>query len=294
MSNQATSMRGKVCLVTGSTSGIGKATARSLARLGATVIVHGRDQRRGEAAIAEIRAASGNPSVDLLLADLSSQVEVRRLAGDILTRYQRVHVLINNAGVLQSQRSVTVDGIETMLAVNYLAPFLLTNLLLDQLKASAPARIVNVASGAEWMARINFDDLNAEQKYSSFNVYSQSKLAVVLFSYELARRLKGTGVTVNCVDPGMVRTDMPLQMPGILGMVNKLLHPFVQTLEQGARASIFAASSPKLEGVTGKYINQKQKLVSSSKQSYDEALARRLWDVSAQMTQLASPSKPIP
>jgi len=186
-------MRGKVCLVTGGSSGIGKATALGLANMGATVIVVGRDRSRGEAAVTEIKQKSNNDAVDLMLADLSSQASIRRLAEeDFKDRYEQLHVLINNAGVFTSKHTVTLDGIETTFAVNHLAPFLLTNLLLDVLKASAPTRIINITSSGERSGTINFDDLQGESRYSGFRAYNQSKLAMILFTYELARKLEGT------------------------------------------------------------------------------------------------------
>ena len=192
----------KVCLITGATSGIGKATAMGLANMGASVVMVGRDRGRGEAALAEIKEKSANASVDLLLADLSSQEEVRRLADEFKEAYPRLDVLINNAGVFRSERITTADGLEMTFAVNHLAYFLLTNLLLDVLKASAPSRIVNVSSGDHRNGTIDFDDLQGEKGYKGAKAYSQSKLANVLFTYELARRLEGTGVSANCLHPG--------------------------------------------------------------------------------------------
>jgi len=201
-------MNGKICLVTGASSGIGKATALGLAKLGATVVMVCRDTARGEAALSEIKQKSGNNSLDLLVADLSSQAEIRSLASEYRGKYQHLHVLINNAGVYYTKRHVTVDGLEAMFAINYLARFLLTNLLLDIIKSSAPARVINVAGAYHAKGKLNFDDLQGGNDFDGQQANHQSKLADVLFTYELARRLEGTGVTVNCLHPGMVATSL--------------------------------------------------------------------------------------
>ena len=194
-------------------------------------------------------------------------------------------MLINNAGIFTSKRTVTVDGIETTFAVNHLAPFLLTNLLLDVLEASAPARIVNVTSSGERSGTINFDDLQGEGRYSGVRAYNQSKLAMILFTYELARRLEGTGVTVNCVHPGVVVTNLGRGSSGSFGLLLRLMRPFFSSPEKGAETSIYLASSPEVEGVSGKYFAKKAE-ARSSEQSYDEAAGRRLWQVSAELTKL--------
>src|SRR2546423_7285326 len=201
------SMQGKICMVTGANSGIGKATALALAQRGATVVMVCRDRARGEEARSEITAKSRNNAVDLLLADLSSQQSIRQLVEHFQQRYTQLHVLINNAGAAFPGRRETVDGVEMTFAVNYLAPFLLTNLLLDMLKASTPARIINVSSAAHQSGSMQLDDLQAEKRYRPMRTYPQAKLAVVLFTYELARRLQGMGVTVNCLHPGFVATN---------------------------------------------------------------------------------------
>jgi retinol dehydrogenase 14 len=198
----------KLCLITGATLGIGKATAMGLANMGAGVVMVGRDRGRGEAALAEIKEKSTNASVDLLLADLSSQEDIRRLADEFKETHPRLDVLNNDAGLFRSERMTTAEGLETTFAVNHLAYFLLTTLLLDVLKASAPSRIVNVSSGDHNNGTIDFDDLQGEKGYKGPKAYSQSKLANVLFTYELARRLQGTGISANCLHPGAgVRTD---------------------------------------------------------------------------------------
>ncbi len=280
-------MTGKVCLITGANRGIGKATALALARMGARVVMVCRNRSLGEAARDEIRAASGSEAVDLLVADLASQVAVRGLAKAFAERYDALHVLVNNAGVILKDRSVTVDGFETTFAVNYLAPFLLTNLLLDLLKVSAPSRIVNVSSIAHRWANIDFDDLGGGKQYSMGRAYYQSKLANVLFTYELARRLDGTEVTTNALEPGIVATDIFRERTGFRRLLTALYHPFMLSSEQGAETVIYLAASPEVEGVTGRYFKKKAD-VKSSKRSYGPALARRLWEVSVELTELDS------
>jgi NAD(P)-dependent dehydrogenase (short-subunit alcohol dehydrogenase family) len=258
--------------------------------MGATVVMVCRDQGRGEAALTEIKAATGNPNVDLLLADLSSQAAIRQLAKEFKTHYPQLHVLINNAGVALTKRQVTVDGMETVFAVNYLAPFLLTHLLLDVLKASAPARVVNVAGDYHRKATINFDDLMSEKDYNGMRANNQAKLALILFTYELARRLEGTGVTANCLHPGAVATGGVLKDPDIswfARLMYTLMKPFFLSPEKGAQTSIYLASSPEVEGITGKYF-VKRRAVASSPESYDLGIATRLWEISARLTGVKS------
>lgn len=279
-------MKNKICMITGASSGIGKATALGLAKMGATVVMLAHNQSRGEAALEEIKGASGNSNVELLVADLASQAEIRQLVQDFKQRHSQLHVLINNAGIAPVQRSVTNDGIERVLAVNYLAPFLLTNLLLDTLKSSAPARVVNVAGEYHRKATINFDDLMSEKDYNGGRANNQAKLALILFTYEMARRLDGTGATVNCLHPGAVATDAPLkdpQLPAFARLMYRLVRLFFLSPEKGAQTSIYLASSPELEGVTGKYFIKKAP-VKSSLESYDTNISKRLWEVSAQLT----------
>ena len=274
-------MKDKVCLVTGANAGIGKATALGLAERGATVVMVSRNRERGEAAQAEIRRQSGHEAVDLLLADLSSQAEIRRLAAEFKRQYDQLHVLINNAAIIPLQRQETADGLEMQFAVNHLAYFLLTHLLLDVLKAGAPARIVNVSSQTHRWGRIDFDDLQSERSYDPQAAYKQSKLANVLFTYELARRLQGTGVTVNCLHPGGIRTQLNANYAGRA----EAAEASPAELQRGAQTSIYLATSPEVEGVSGKYfVNEQQ--TQSSAESYDQHLAQRLWQISADLTGL--------
>jgi len=280
-------MPGKVCLITGGNSGIGKATAIGLAKLEASVAIVSRDKDNGEAALIEIRSKSGNRNVDMLVADLSSQDSVRELAHDLKGRYKKLHVLINNAGIYLPKRVVTVDGLEATFATNHLGHFLLTNLLLDVLKASAPSRIINITSSAHYGSEINFEDLEGEKKYSGFRAYGQSKLANVLFTYELARKLEGTRVTVNCLHPGVVRTGFGKDQGGLFNIGLRIISPFMMSPEKAARAAIYMTTSPELEGVTGKHFS-KGKEEKSSKESYDQTAAERLWKVSADLTKLSA------
>ena len=279
-SNQ--SMAGKICIVTGANSGIGKVTALELARMGATVTMVCRSRNNGEAAIREIKKSIGGASLELRVADLSSQAEIRRLAEEFQNKHDRLDLLVNNAGVFVRQRSMTPDGIETTFAVNHLAYFLLTNLLLDILKRSAPARIVNVSSRAHTSATINFNDPQGEREYGGWRAYCQSKLANILFTYELARRLEGTGVTANCLHPGVIATGLFRSLPKILHLP---LQIFLSSPENGAETSVYLAASPKVEGVTGKYFVKKRP-VASSPESQNPDIARRLWEVSEQLTGL--------
>lgn len=276
-------MNGRICLITGGNSGIGKESVVGLAKMGATVVIVCRDQSRGEAALMEIKERSGNDSVHLIIADLSSQKNIHKLVDDFKSMYKQLHVLINNAGVFLSKRTLTEDGIEATFAINHLAPFLLTNLLSDVLKASAPSRIVTVSSVAHTKAHIDFNDVQGERNYSGIRAYSQSKLANVLFTYELSRRSRGTAVTANCLHPGAVATN--LVKSGVYGLAWKMMSPFMLSSEKGAETCIYLASSPEVENVTGKYF-VKKKAVKSSEESYDESIARRLWQISSDLTGL--------
>jgi len=279
-------MAGKTVLITGGTGGIGRATAVGLAKLGARVGITGRDRARTQRAAAEIAREAGNPAVDAFDADMSSQAEVRRLAGVVLEIYPRLDVLVNNVGGFWATRHVTADGLEHTFAVNHLAGFLLTDLLLDRLKASAPARIVTVSSDAQRMGRLDFDDLQGERKYSGQQAYNQSKLANVVFTYELARRLGGAGVTANAVHPGVVRTSFAAEDSSRLWKVLiPLLRPFMKTPERGAATSIYLASSPEVEGVTGRYFANRHPKT-SNRASYDAVNGARLWQVSSDLVGL--------
>ena len=276
-------MQGKICLVTGSNSGIGKVTARELAAQGATVVMVCRNRAKGEAAQAEIKAATGNDAVDLLIADLSSLAEVRRVATEFQQKYSQLHVLIHNAGGVNHKRTVTPDGFEATFALNYLAPFLLTELLLATLKASAPARIVNVSSAAHMGGRINFADLQGEKRYNTWMAYCQAKLALVLFTYELASQLAGTGVTVNALHPGVIASNFGQSMGSFMSVGWKLISPFISTVEQGAQTTLYLATSPDVEGISGKYFaNRKEKR--SSLRSHDAVTRQQLWQVSQALT----------
>jgi len=272
-------MNGKTILITGGTGGIGRAAAIGLSSMGARVGITGRDRGRAEAAAAAISQAAGNEAVDIFVADMSSQAEVRRLATEVLETYPRLDVLLNNVGGFWAHRHVTADGHERTFALNHLAPFLLTDLLLDRLRASAPARIVTVASAAQSMGKIHFDDLMGERKYSGQTAYNQSKLANVMFTYELARRIEGSGVTATAVHPGMTNTAFSAEDPA-LGLLVTILRPFMKSPERGADTPVYLSSSPDAEGLSGQYFaNRKAKR--SNQSSYDTAATARLWDVSA-------------
>ena len=273
-------MTGKVCLVTGANSGIGKPTAMALAEMGATVVLVCRNRDTGEEALREIHQRTGNRSSELLIADLSSQAAIRSLAAQFKEKHDRLDVLVNNAGVVMRKRVLTADGIETTFAVNHLAYFLLTNLLLDVLRKSAPARIVNVASAAHTSGTMNFDDLSGENRYSSWGAYCQSKLANILFTYELAKKLAGSGVTVNCLHPGVIATGLFRNLPKFIDLVARL---FLTRPEKGAETSVYLATSPEVEGVSGKYF-AKKRAVNSSAESNDREEARRLWEASEKLT----------
>ncbi len=280
------SMEGKTCVVTGASSGIGKVSAERLASMGARVVMVCRSQGRGERAKAELEAKSRSGSFELMLADLASLDSVRAFAQSYGESHDSLHVLLNNAGVARLRRSLTVDGFETTFQVNYLSPFLLTNLLLPLLKRSAPSRIVNVSSAAHYRGHIDLGDLQLERGYRVMRAYSQSKLATVLFTYELARRLEGTGVTANCLHPGTVATNIWGNALGPVSFLGKITRLFLSSPEEGARTQIRLASSPELETVNGEYFEPKGKKKSST-ESYDQILAKGLWDSSAAMVGLS-------
>jgi retinol dehydrogenase-14 len=281
-------MAGRTVLITGGSAGIGKATALGLASMGAHVAVTGRDRDRADAAAAEIRATGGG-RVDVFVADLSSQAEVRRLADQVLHVLTRIDVLVNNVGGYWNTRHVTADGLERTFALNHLAPFLLTTLLLDQLKHSAPARVVTVSSNAHTMGRIDFDDLQGERSYSGARAYNQSKLANVLFTNELARRMPAASITANALHPGVVSTSFGADDPAaVRRLLVPFLRPFMKTPAQGAATSIHVSSAPALAQVTGRFFAQSRP-TKSSERSYDRAVATRLWQVSADLAAGDSP-----
>lgn len=274
-------MQGKVCLVTGATNGIGKISALELACMGATVIVVGRNPQKLNATVADIRAAAGHERVYGEQADLSLMAEVRALARRIEADYDRLDVLLNNAGGIFTSREVTAEGLEMTFALNHISYFLLTHELLDLLKSSAPARVVNVSSGAhQAVSGMNFDDLQSKKRYVGFSAYGRSKLANVLFTYELARRLAGTGVTVNALHPGAVSTGFGINNRGIISqLMFRVFQVMTMSPQEGAQTSIYLASSPEVANVTGSYFDR-SRAVRSSPASYDESAQRRLWEMS--------------
>jgi NAD(P)-dependent dehydrogenase (short-subunit alcohol dehydrogenase family) len=278
-------MQDKVVLITGATDGIGRITAERLAAAGAKVVMVGRNREKTEQVARAIGEQFGPQRVDFLLADLSVQAQVHQLASAFRARYQQLDVLINNAGAVFMRRQESADGIELTFALNHLAYFLLTNLLLDRLTVSAPARIVNVSSDAHHGARLNLNDLENRRGYTGFKAYSQSKLANVLFTYELARRLQGCGVTANALHPGFVATNFGLSNGGLIRYILRLFQLAAMKPAEGAQTTLYLATSPAVAGVSGQYFS-KEKPVRSAAASYDQDAARRLWEVSAQMTGL--------
>ncbi len=276
------SRENRIALVTGANAGIGRETARGLAQRGMTVLMVSRDKRRGEDALSDVCQSTGSGKLHLLTADLSSQASIRRMAGEVLERFPALHVLINNAAVITARRELTEDGIERQLAVNHLAPFLLTNLLLERLKRSAPARIVNVSSQMHQRTGLDFENLQGEKSYHPRKIYAQTKLMNVLFTKELARRLQGTGVTANALHPGTVATGLFgrfLGLPRWLGFVSDW---YGISPEEGAETSIYLATSPEVENVTGEYF-RKCKSSPSNPIASDTQIAGRLWDVSERL-----------
>ncbi len=267
-------------MVTGGSSGIGKATALALAEMGANLTIVCRDRARGQLALDEIKSQTKNRSVHLMIADLSSQASVRQCVREFQSRYEKLHLLINNAAVLMPKRALTVDGIEMTFAVNHLAYFLLTNLLLDQLKAAGAARIVNVSSEAHRGVSIDFDNLQGERSYSRLRAYSLSKLCNIFFTYELAKRLQGSEVTANCLHPGVVATSLFRQTPKVIELLIKL---FAANPRKGAATSIYLATAPEISNISGKYFSNCRPLPSSA-QSYEESSRARLWQLSQELT----------
>jgi NAD(P)-dependent dehydrogenase (short-subunit alcohol dehydrogenase family) len=268
-------MHGKTVLITGANQGIGKASAISLGKLGASLVLVCRDGEKGRAAVADIKRETGRDDVELILADMGSQADVRRAAAEFLATHDRLDVLLNNAGVLVTSRRTTKDGIEETFAINHLGYFLLTNLLLDVLKKSAPSRIVSVSSDAHKGSRMQWDDLQFERaKFRAFSVYSQSKLANILFTTELAKRLEGTGVTANCLHPGVIASGFGRTYGGF-------------TPEKGSRTSVYLASSPEVAGVSGKYFKN-CKETRADRGAYEEGAPKRLWEISESLTGLGA------
>ena len=269
-------------MITGANSGIGKATAMGLAKMDATLIMVGRDKKSCDEVRKQIIEKTGNKNIDILICDLSSQKQIHHLVDNYNQKYQNLHILINNAGIVLRKRTLNDEGIEMNFAVNYLAPFLLTNLLLDVLKKSTPSRIINISSGVHKRASIDFDDLQSEKKYSSFGTYGKSKLALLLFTYELSRKLKNSGVTVNALHPGVVKTNLGRDQPAFSRWFQ---NTFFKSPERGAETSIYLVSSPEVDGMTGKYFINK-KPAKSSEESYNEENAKKLWNISIKLTKL--------
>ena len=280
-------MNNKVCLVTGATNGIGLATATALAARGATVIAHGRNRTKGERVVQEIIRTTGNKAVRFVQADFTSLAQVRALANELNAQLPRLDVLVNNAALTASRRKLTVDGHESVFAANHLAPFLLTNLLLDKLKASAPARIVVVSSGGHRMAKLDLDDLTSERKFSVMTSYGNSKLGNILFVRALSRRLNGADVTINALHPGLVRTNLGDEGGVWMNVLLKASTLFMLSPEGGARTSVYLATSPEVEGHSGGYYD-KCKLAPVSEAALDDALGERLWSKSCQLVGLHS------
>ncbi|MEE9155345.1 MAG: SDR family oxidoreductase [Gemmatimonadota bacterium] len=280
-------MRDKLCLVTGANSGIGRATAEELARRGATVVMLCRDRGRGEAAQTRIESRVDGARLELLIADLASQRSVRRAAEEFKSAHPRLDVLINNAGVFWGRRQVTGDGLEATFAINHLGHFLLTQLLEEELKASAPSRIVNVSSSAYKAARLNLADLQSERGYDAMRAYGNSKLANILFTYELARRLDGSGVTANCLHPGVVRTRIGRNAPPLIWLFFLVMKPLLLSPAKGAATTVYLATSPEVERVSGKYF-VKQVPQPTAARTYTEETARRLWELSEKLADLTA------
>lgn len=287
MTESTPTMDGKICLVTGATSGVGRVTAQALAQQGATVVVGARDAGRGAHTVDRIKQATGNPAVQWVLADLSVQTQVRQLAAEIQRRFSHLDVLINNAGAIFNTRRLSADGIEMTFALNHLGYFLLTHLLLDALKTRPAARIVNVASNAHWHGRLDFDDIQGERRYGGWRAYCQSKLANIIFTYELARRLVDSGVTANTLHPGFVATRFGLNNRGWFSMFIKVAQLAAISPAAGAETMIYLTTSPQVASVSGQYFVKKS-AVPSSQASYDQIAAQRLWQLSVALTGLTA------
>jgi NAD(P)-dependent dehydrogenase (short-subunit alcohol dehydrogenase family) len=278
-------MQGKTVLITGANQGIGKATARALGAQGASLVLVCRNAEKGRAAIADIER-DGARNVELLIGDMGSQADIRRVAAEFKAKHDRLDVLLNNAGVLVTSRRTTVDGLEETFAINHLGYFLLTNLLLGVLKASAPSRIVSVSSEAHRRGKMGWDDLQfSRRRYSAIAAYGQSKLANILFTRELARRLEGSGVTANCLHPGVIASGFGSTYGGVDKVLARVASPFLATPEEGARTSVYLASSPEVEGVTGKYFD-KCKERRPTAEALEAGSPERLWAISEELTGL--------
>ena len=277
-------MQDKVCLITGANAGIGLETARAIAEKGARVVMTARDRAKGEAAVEDVKASTGNDRVSLLELDLASLASVRKAASEFLAAHNRLDMLVNNAGLILQTRQETEDGFEATLGVNHFGHFLFTHLLLDRIEASAPARIVNVSSEAHRQAKdMGFDDLHSKSGYSMWGAYGRSKLANILFTTELAERLEGKGVLVNALHPGVVQTRFGRDgdIGGFMGFAFKVVGPFLTTPAKGARTSVHVATSPSVEGTSGKYFKNSRP-VAPSKAALDRDAAKRLWEISVE------------
>ncbi|MHA1908020.1 MAG: SDR family oxidoreductase [Candidatus Thorarchaeota archaeon] len=276
-------MDGKVCIVTGASSGIGRETALGLAQQGGHVVMLVRDEERGNAAKEYIMEKSCSQSVDMMLCDLSSMKQVRQFSTQYKEKYNRLHVLINNAGAVISKREQTAEGFEKTFAVNYLAPVLLTQELLPLLKSSSPSRVINLTSGLHGRAKVNLDNLQSEGKYKGMNVYGSAKLMVVLFTYKMARELEGTGVACNVVSPGFVATNLGRSSGSRMNSIMfGMMKPFQLSPTEGAETSLYAATSPEIEGITGKHF-AKSKEKESSEVTYDVDLQDKLWEITEKL-----------
>jgi len=281
-------MDGKICIVTGATAGIGYYTALEIARMGGSVIIVGRNESKCVETAHSLMEMSGNHSIDYIVTDLSSQAQIRSLADKFYRRFNHLDVLVNNAGGFFMRRKLSVDGLEMTFALNHLAYFLLTHLLLDVLKASANARIVNVSSGSHLHQHIDFNDLQLTRFYNPMKAYGRSKFANILFTYELTRRLIGTNITANALTPGMVATDMwKIGNRWLASLISSAMKPFAQSPLEGAQTSIYLATSPEMDGVTGKYFAD-QKPINSDPGTYDLVAAQKLWHMSLGLVNLES------
>ena len=277
-----------IVLITGGSTGMGKATAAQLAKTGATVVILCRNKERGEKASIDIKTESGNNAIDLFICDLGNMASIRKFVKEFKVKYTKLNVLINNAGVILPSRHETSDGYELQFGVNHLGSFLLTNLLLDTIVNSAPARIINVSSGAHKVGKIHFQDVNLKDNYNLIKAYSQSKLCNILFTYELAERLKGSKVTVNCLHPGAVATEMGInRKTGFGSTITRMLKPFFQTPLEGASTAIYLATSEEVLDTTGKYF-YKKKPIKSSKLSYNKEISKKLWKLSEKLVDINS------